>query len=81
MKQIVCIDYANWRGERAFRLVWPQQLWFGFNDGHPEPQWLLDAYDVEKDERVSAIRTFAMNGIHSWQPWPPVSHTSERKEE
>jgi hypothetical protein len=31
---------------------------------HPEPQWILDAWDVEK----GVIRSFAMRDIHSWEP-------------
>ncbi|MGV3721359.1 MAG: hypothetical protein ACO1SX_10670 [Actinomycetota bacterium] len=62
MKSVV-IDYTNWRGERAKREILPFRLWFGSNDWHPEPQWLLDAWDAEKDE----LRIFAMRGIHAWE--------------
>lgn len=56
------IDYTNYRGERAKRLIRPQQIWFGATEWHPKPQWLLTAHDLEKD----AIRDFAMDQIHHW---------------
>jgi predicted DNA-binding transcriptional regulator YafY len=58
----VQIDYTNYRGERALRLIAPVQMWFGRTEWHPEDQWLLDAIDLIKNEK----RTFAMRGIHSW---------------
>lgn len=58
----VLIDYTNWRGERSTRLVFPSSIRFGESPYHPGPQWLLDAWDVEK----RAARTFAMKDIHRW---------------
>jgi predicted DNA-binding transcriptional regulator YafY len=60
----IVIDYTNYRGERARRRVLPNRLWFGAADWHPEPQWILDAWDIEK----GVIRSFAMRDIHSWEP-------------
>ncbi|WNT48162.1 hypothetical protein SPLA5a_PHROGS00079 [Salmonella phage SPLA5a] len=34
-------------------------MWFGSTEYHKEPQWMIKAYDVEKD----AIRDFAVNDI------------------
>lgn len=59
----VVIDYTNWRGERSTRTIIPQELIYSSNNYHPEPQYLLVAWDVEKD----AERTFAFNDIHSWK--------------
>jgi len=58
----VKILYTNYRGETAIREVIPEKIWFGGTDWHPEPQWLLDAFDVEKD----AKRSFAMKDVKSW---------------
>lgn len=58
----VTIDYTNWRGERSTRRVRPLDLVFENNEWHPETQWLLEAYDLERQ----AIRTFAVKNIHSW---------------
>lgn len=60
----VNIDYTNYRGERGIRTIVPERIWFGSTDYHKSSQWLLDAYDVEKD----ASRTFAMQDIHAWLP-------------
>lgn len=58
----VVIDYTNWRGKRSERLIQPVAIRFGATEWHPEPQWLLDAVDIEKAED----RTFAMKDIHQW---------------
>lgn len=61
--RLVIIDYTNWRGERAKRLIHPIRLEFDSNEWHPVPQWLLFAYDIER----AAYRVFAMAAIHSWE--------------
>ena len=52
----VTLTYTNWRGETAERTIIPARVWFGSTDWHPEPQWLLEAVDVEK----GAMRDFAL---------------------
>jgi predicted DNA-binding transcriptional regulator YafY len=64
MTRVVIIDYTNHRGERRERRVSPNYLMFGTHEYHPEAQWLLDAWDVEK----GAYRTFAVQHIHGWRP-------------
>lgn len=59
----VIIDYTNWRGERSMRRVLPDAIFFEANEWHPVEQWLLGAFDCEKQE----YRTFAMSNIHSWR--------------
>lgn len=51
--------YTNWRGEFAIRRAIPMAPHFGATEWHPEPQWLLTMWDVEKD----AERDFAINDI------------------
>ncbi len=63
----VVIDYTNWRGERSKRRIHPVTLTFGSNEWHKDLQWLLTAYDVDKE----AVREFAMKDIHSWEPESP----------
>jgi predicted DNA-binding transcriptional regulator YafY len=66
----VRIDYTNWKGERAFRIIQPLArpdgsgpIFFSSgNEWHPAG-WMLNAYDWEK----KADRTFAMDHIHSWE--------------
>jgi predicted DNA-binding transcriptional regulator YafY len=67
MNGLVKIDYTNWRGERSTRTIRPTRLaWSQGNQWHPEPQWLLLAWDIAKED----FRDFAMTGIHSWKPAP-----------
>lgn len=63
---ITKIDYTNWKGERTTRLIIPFDIEFGSNEWHQEKQWLLKAFDIEKDD----MRTFAMKNIHSWGNQP-----------
>jgi predicted DNA-binding transcriptional regulator YafY len=58
----VTIDYTNWRGERGVRRIEPRHIEFTSSEFHPEQQWLLTAWDIDK----GAFRTFAMKDIHSW---------------
>lgn len=55
----VTITYRNWRGEFGRREIAPIRLIWGSNEWHPEPQWLIEAWDIGKSE----IRTFALSGI------------------
>lgn len=65
---MVRIDYTNHRGERRQRLIEPQRIFFGQSEWHPDWQWVLVAFDVEKH----AFRNFAMKDIHAWEPCPGV---------
>lgn len=65
----VLIDYTNHAGVRAVREIQPYEgetfvLKFEATEWHQEPQWLMEAYDVAKDD----LRTFAVKDIHSWVP-------------
>lgn len=48
--------YKNWRGEVSERVVIPMRIYHGATEWHLEPQWLLEAWDMEKH----AARAFAM---------------------
>lgn len=58
----ISIDYTNYRGERSIRIIVPLEFFHGSNEFHPEPQWLLRAFDMEK----KVERTFAMRDIHAF---------------
>lgn len=62
----VLIDYINHAYVRQARLIVPTEggFRFGTTEWHPEPQWLLHAYDVDKDD----MRVFAVKDIHAWSP-------------
>jgi hypothetical protein len=53
------VAYTNYRGETAVRAILPKSVWFGSTEWHPEPQWFLTAYDVDK----GADRDFALKDL------------------
>lgn len=61
------IGYTNYRGEFAVRCILPLAFWYGSTDWHPEPQWLVKAYDADK----GAERDFA------FKDFGPTPHGSE----
>jgi predicted DNA-binding transcriptional regulator YafY len=61
-KQMAIIRYTNWRGETMLRKIIPKAIRFGSTEWHPEEQWLLDAYDLDR----GADRSFAMKDILEW---------------
>ncbi|MFZ4100006.1 MAG: WYL domain-containing protein [Chlamydiia bacterium] len=65
-EQLVVIDYTNWRGERALRRIQPQSIQFGTTEWHPKPQWLLVAWDLDRE----ALREFSLSDIHAWSVEP-----------
>lgn len=61
--KIVVINYTNWKGVTALRRIIPKKIFFGSTEWHKEEQWLLEAFDVDKN----ADRSFAIKDIKSWQ--------------
>lgn len=51
--------YINHAGKTAVRNVVSPTLFWGQSDFYPDPQWLLNAYDLDKQ----AWRTFAFSCI------------------
>lgn len=60
--RMVKIVYTNYRNETSSRNILPIQIYFGATEWHTDQQWLLKAYDIEKD----AERCFAIKDIKSW---------------
>ncbi|ELT48553.1 hypothetical protein D584_13934 [Brucella intermedia M86] len=59
----VMVLYTNYRGETSERTITPIRPWFGSTEWHPEPQWLLRAYDHNKGaERDFALKDFGRQG-------------------
>lgn len=56
--------YKNYRGEISRRRVHPSHVWFGSTPHHPEPQWFLQAVDLDKN----LPRIFAFKDIVSMAP-------------
>ena len=60
--RIVNVVYSNYRGETAIRKIIPKRIWFGRTEWHPENQWILDIFDIDK----KAERSYAMKDIKAW---------------
>ncbi|ABS14239.1 hypothetical protein I6H96_02570 [Brucella anthropi] len=60
----VKVAYTNYRGETSVRTITPQRLWHGSTEWHPEPQWLVTAYDHDKQ----AVRDFAFKDLGYPEP-------------
>ena len=60
----ITMIYRNYRGEVGRRTIIPLAIWFGHTEFHPDPQWLLTAFDVEK----KAQRDFALRDCQFAQP-------------
>ena len=58
----ITVVYTNWKGETAIRRILPMQINFSSNEWHTTPQWLLEAYDLDK----KAVRVFAVKDIRAW---------------
>ncbi len=55
----VTLIYTNWKGETAPRRIIPRRVWWGSTEWHPEPQWLVTAFDMDKEsERDFALKDF-----------------------
>jgi predicted DNA-binding transcriptional regulator YafY len=63
---LVTFRYRNHRGEEATRRVRPVRLWLGSTAHHPEPQWFVEGYCIDRQ----ATRDFAMSGMLG--PWPVI---------
>jgi predicted DNA-binding transcriptional regulator YafY len=57
--QIIRFTYTNWQGVVAERKAQVISLVYEGTEWHPEPQWLLQAFDVEKN----AVRLFALRDM------------------
>ena len=53
------IIYTNWKGEKRERVIEPRHIYFGSTEYHKEPQFLIEALDVEKNE----VRHFALKDM------------------
>ena len=52
-------EYIKYKGIKSTLNVIPMSLYFGATEFHPENQWLMVAYDLDKQ----CERTFALNDI------------------
>ena len=72
----ITLTYTNWKGETAERAIIPRRVWWGSTEWHPEPQWLLTAFDLDKQaERDFALKDFGPSA----QPVATADGSSYRK--
>lgn len=57
--QVIRFSYRNWQGTIAIRTARITKLVYGAAEWHPEPQWLLQAVDLDKE----AVRLFALKDM------------------
>ena len=62
-QRAVMIDYTNHKGERSLRRITPRRFFWGSNQYHPDPQWLVEA---TAHDREGATRVFALSHVHQW---------------
>ncbi len=62
-EKIVVAAYKNWKGVVSERRFMPFEIFFGTTEWHPEPQWLLRALDMDKQE----VRFFALKDFSNWR--------------
>lgn len=57
---VATLAYTNYRGETSTRRIIPKSVRYGSTPWHPEPQWLLLAWDDDKQaDREFALKDFA----------------------
>jgi len=52
-------EYKNWLGKVSKRKVIPYEVWYGSTEFHKKEQYLLRAFDVDKN----AERNFALKDV------------------
>ena len=62
----VGIEYRNHRGEVDWRRIVPERIWYGSTQWHTTNQWMLRAFDLDKNE----VRDFALCDITEWSNTP-----------
>jgi predicted DNA-binding transcriptional regulator YafY len=53
------VNYTNYKNENSDRNIIPLFPYFAANSYHPDKQWLLKAWDLDK----KALRSFAVRDI------------------
>lgn len=61
-KKQVKILYKNWKGKVSYRNIIPEKIEFKSTEWHKEEQWILEAFDIDKND----MRGFAIKDIMEW---------------
>lgn len=67
---ILEFDYVNYKGEAGHRRAQFKSVRFGSSPWHQEPQWLMKAVDLDKQEE----REFALKDMTNIQEIKPPWH-------
>ena len=59
----VTILYTNYKGETRYREIIPKSIEFKATEWHKEEQWILNAFDIEKNDD----RGFALKDLKEWK--------------
>ena len=51
------VVYRNYRGKKEIRYILPLRTWYGSTEWHPENQWFIEVYDLDKKDK----RDYALN--------------------
>lgn len=62
LKNPIKVEYTNYRGERGIRTIVPISFYFGTTEYHPQEQWLVKLWDVDRQ----AERIYALKEISRW---------------
>lgn len=65
MGSFIKFGYTNWEGIVNYRTVEIKSIYYGFTEYHQQNQWLMKAWDFDKN----AIRVFAMNDMVNVIEW------------
>ena len=58
--QVIKFRYRNWKGSVSERTARVANLVYGTTEWHPQPQWLVQGFDMEKGaERLFALQDMA----------------------
>lgn len=57
--EVLVFRYTNYKKEAGMRKVHPRKIYFGSTEYHPTKQWLMKAWDYNKED----FRIFAMNDM------------------
>lgn len=71
--------YTNYKGETGKRWATPLGLRWGSTEWHPEPQWLMRAFDHDKGaEREFALTDCDFRNCPIIEPAPPCRTEAKR---
>ncbi len=62
----IAVRYTNWRNETTLRRIIPLQAFYGKTSYHPQEQWLLRVWDLDRED----YRAYSLKGIKEWVKIP-----------